>query len=142
MNKYRNFTLLGFGTIGFLFLIAKALGDDNKLGSHGGWLLSNGFRDAEVTIREKTSKIEVYLLRESNESPSEVVLTLFDEKDRPLTFELQAIPYQDPSLSAYQGSFNPLLDSLPGKFPFGSYFGIELRIPLSKGAPDVLRSEP
>ncbi len=134
----KRFLLFGIGLLELSFS-HLSLAKEEKLGSHGGQVISNGVRSAEVIISEKNSKVRVYLLREEKENPTGVLLTLFDQENHTLSFELKAIPQNNSPLLTYQGSLNSNQGQTPWSLPASSYFGIELKIPLSKGKPEILR---
>lgn len=125
------------------FSSAKA---QETIGTHGGKVLSNGSTKAEVSIHSDSKKVKVYIQRDTPDKPKQVVLTLFDEKNRPFSFELKAAPSEDPHLSIFQGSLTTGSSTTPGSLPKGIFsvapqMGIELSIPLSKGKSEILTSK-
>lgn len=93
--------------------------------------LRDGENSAEVSFQEE--RVTVRLQRPGKDNPRSVLLTLYDAARRPVTLELKslAIPEADKSgIATYAGTVSPARQS---------YAGIELRIPLSRGRPEVMR---
>jgi hypothetical protein len=129
----------GIFLLSYFFLLDSVSANELRRGEHGGYLLSNQGTTAEVSIQKKTGKIEVYLPRGRNENPNAVIITVFDKDHRPLTLQLRAIPSLDPQVTTYRGSLST--NTSPLGMPAESFFGMELRIPFTKGDAEILRSE-
>jgi hypothetical protein len=114
----------------------------SEVGNHGGRVLRNTHRVAEVSVSPRERSVTVYLDRNPEGNPRAVEITLYDENHKPFTFELNALSFKTPGATAYRGTLPPGLNLGQGLSPGNqSHMGLELRIPLSKGAPEVLRGE-
>ena len=97
-------------------------------------ILKSGTRTAEVQIDR--SKVTVRLSPNFENNPSSVLFSFYDENNRPVTLELKSLSatnFEEPGVSSYGASSASLTPSQQ------SFIGIELRIPLSQGEPEVLR---
>lgn len=114
-------------------------------------VLSSGKHTAVVQLHQ--SKITVRLAGNGssfqNEKPSTLLLTLYDDKNNPTTYELKSLSSSSmgsdssgASENTYTG--NLLYGRVPGEATTSagtareSFVGLEIRIPLPSSAPEVL----
>jgi hypothetical protein len=104
-------------------------------------------RSAELTIDH--GKVDLHMRRDTDDNPPAVVLTLFDQNDSTTTLELKNLSPSNPEgdgISNYSGTL--LGGHAPGEASTSpspaqqSFVGVEIRIPLSQDAPEVLGLRP
>ena len=110
--------------------------------------VKNNDHTAEVQVDR--SKVTVRLKGTHNHKhPRSVLVTFYDKDDKPTTLELKSLSppaSTDTTVTSYDGTFQD--NHIPGEASGSlspsrqSFVGVELRIPLSKGAPEVLRLKP
>lgn len=112
-------------------------------GAHGGRVLQNSNRSAEVMINPTSRSVTVYVKRTSEGTPQAVSVTLYDAEGKAATFDVSAVSSASRDFAAYAGKI-PGPPKAGGELSFSdqSAVGIELRIPLSKNKTEVLKSTP
>ena len=107
----------------------------------------DGSRTAELQINH--DQIDLRLSRDKDDNPLSVLLTFFDQNNSSTTLELKSlapIDREDTSATDYTGIL--LQGHAPGEGTGilspaqQSYVGIEVRIPLSRGEPEIIRLKP
>lgn len=128
--------LFGFA----LTLSSSHASPEAQMGPHGGRVLSNGTRTAEIRIEEKSQTVDVFVSPYKGGESNSVHVTLHDSKKQPVTVVLKAVSGSPGDTGHFQGSLGSSVDR------FGilktSAMGIEIRIPFTQGKDAVLKSSP
>jgi hypothetical protein len=136
-------------TLAPIGLIAAAMASDDLLFGEQpfGGFFKNESRTAELQINH--DRIDLRLSRDTDDNPLAVLLTFFDQSNSSTTLELKSLSppnLKDTTVMDYTGTL--LGGHAPGEGSGNlspsqqSFIGIEVRIPLSRGEPEVIRLNP